>query len=522
MEQTRHSALTHHRHRAPSPIAPSVPLAMLGLWIGALGATEARSQELVSRSSIARVTVQGQQASVQSDRRKSDWLWHVQVEQVGGYPGIAITKKHGRWRLREGDRVVAKVANRGAQPAKIVLVVGNRNSDGRSGCSASSAVIGAGEAGTVSLELGTWHGRPATAFDPRQVTGIRILVERPEAPLSFDVGAIEIVQVDRRRFDELAGSPVFRRLQRPFGRGINLGNALDAPREGAWGFRLEAWHFEAIAKAGFDFVRIPIRWSAHTKTSPPYTIDPRFAERVDWAIEQATKHGLAALINVHHFDEIMERPQQERARFLAIWKQLAERYRHAPDSVSFELLNEPHGKMSAEFWNGLLSETITRIRRSHPGRTIVVGPVRYNNIQALESLRVPRDPHIVVTVHYYNPFRFTHQGASWVGGDARSWLGTRWTGTDEEREAVRRALDAALRWAVQHDFPLLLGEFGAIAKADLPSRAAWTRCVAEESWKRKMGYAYWAFDAGFDAYDRQSGKWHGPIVDALVPGGRRR
>ncbi len=45
-------------------------------------------------------------------------------------------------------------------------------------------------------------------------------------------------------------------------RGINLGNALEAPREGEWGYRIEREHLRLIRAAGFDSVRIPIRWSA--------------------------------------------------------------------------------------------------------------------------------------------------------------------------------------------------------------------------------------------------------------------
>src|ERR1700681_3953301 len=53
---------------------------------------------------------------------------------------------------------------------------------------------------------------------------------------------------------------------RLLGRGINLGNALDAPQEGAWGVTLEADYFRLIQEAGFNSVRIPIRWSAHAST----------------------------------------------------------------------------------------------------------------------------------------------------------------------------------------------------------------------------------------------------------------
>ncbi len=77
---------------------------------------------------------------------------------------------------------------------------------------------------------------------------------------------------------------------RLLGRGMNLGNALEAPNEGEWGLTLKEDYFEAIRRAGFDSVRIPIRWSAHAGAYAPYTIDERFFSRVDWAantIEQA-------------------------------------------------------------------------------------------------------------------------------------------------------------------------------------------------------------------------------------------
>ncbi len=43
--------------------------------------------------------------------------------------------------------------------------------------------------------------------------------------------------------------PFFRQLKPPFGRGINLGNALEAPREGQWGVTLKEEYFAAIKAA---------------------------------------------------------------------------------------------------------------------------------------------------------------------------------------------------------------------------------------------------------------------------------
>ena len=43
-------------------------------------------------------------------------------------------------------------------------------------------------------------------------------------------------------------------------------------------------YFQAAKDAGFNSVRIPVRWSAHALAEPPYTIDPNFLKRVDWAV----------------------------------------------------------------------------------------------------------------------------------------------------------------------------------------------------------------------------------------------
>src|SRR4051794_19893010 len=76
------------------------------------------------------------------------------------------------------------------------------------------------------------------------------------------------------------------------GRGVNFGNALEAPKEGDWGMKLEADYFKHIRAAGFNHVRVPVKWSAHADAKPPYTIDPAFFARIDWVLDQAAANGL--------------------------------------------------------------------------------------------------------------------------------------------------------------------------------------------------------------------------------------
>jgi len=299
-------------------------------------------------------------------------------------------------------------------------------------------------------------------------------------------------------------------------RGINIGNALEAPTEGAWGVYIRDEYFSIIKNAGFDTVRIPIRWSAHAKQSKPYTIAESFFKRVDHVINKSLEQGLITIINMHHYDEIMQNPTSHKERFLEMWRQIAERYKDYPEDLYFELLNEPHGELTDSVWNQILKEAISIIRKTNPIRKIIIGPANWNSVYNLEMLEVPEDPNIIVTFHFYTPFEFTHQGAEWVNPSPP--VGRKWTGTEDEKNQIRRELDIAYEWSKRHDnITLFMGEFGAYSKADMESRARWTCFVAREAEKRGIAWCYWEFCSGFGAYDPIRKKWREELLDALVP-----
>jgi endoglucanase len=303
---------------------------------------------------------------------------------------------------------------------------------------------------------------------------------------------------------------------RLLGRGINLGNALEAPKEGEWGVTLEEGYFKAIEKAGFSSVRIPIRWSAHTGDKPPYEIDAAFLKRVDWAIDQALSRDLAVVLNVHHFDEVLRDPDKQEAKLLAIWKQIAEHYRDRNGLLSFELLNEPNDKLTDERWDKMIPALLDVVRTSNPSRFVIVGPGHWNNLNNLDKLNLPeKDRRLIVTFHYYSPFEFTHQGAEWVK-DSAKWKGKTWSGTAKETEALDKDFEKAATWAKKNDRPLFLGEFGAYSAADMESRAKWTRAVVRAAEKQGFSWAYWEFCSGFGAYDKEKRAWHKPLLAALM------
>ena len=300
------------------------------------------------------------------------------------------------------------------------------------------------------------------------------------------------------------------------GRGINLGNALEADKEGAWGVTLEAGYFETIKKAGFDTVRLPVKWSAHAAADAPCTIDEKFAKRVDWAIDQALANKLEIIVDVHHYGEMDADPDKHQARLQGLWAQIASRYKDRPASVTFELLNEPHDKLTPEKWNAMIPKLLAIVRKTNPTRPVIVGPGNWNAIWSLTKLELPRaDRNLIVTVHTYDPFQFTHQNTPWMKESAK-WKGTKWTGSTAEQAALRKSLESAAAWGKAHDRPIFLGEFGAFQEADMESRARWTRFVCREAEKQGMSWAYWEFCSGFGAYDAKAKEWHKALESALM------
>ena len=307
-------------------------------------------------------------------------------------------------------------------------------------------------------------------------------------------------------------------INQQIGRGVNIGNALEAPAEGEWGVTVKEEYFDVIKDAGFKSVRIAICWSAHAGHEKPFIVDPGFFKRIDQVIGQALARGFIVILTMHHYNELYNDPAGHRERFLAIWKQIAERYKGYPIQLVFEPLNEPHDNLNAGEWNRQFKNALAIIRQSNPTRAIVLGPANYNDLRQLGALELPKDDrNLIVTFHYYLPYHFTHQGAHWAPG-SDAWLGTKWTGSDSEKQAVANDFDIAVAWARKNNRPIFLGEFGANSKADMDSRVRWTKCVADTAVAHGFSFTYWDFCAEyFGLYDPQAKVWHKELLDAVVP-----
>ena len=301
------------------------------------------------------------------------------------------------------------------------------------------------------------------------------------------------------------------------GRGVNI--LSDDP---IWRSRAEARlaprHFALIKQAGFDHVRINLHPFRDGALDADEVVSDAWLETVAWATDAAVGSGLAVVLDVHEYEAMGRGPTGHRQQLLDTWARIASRFRQAPPQVAYELLNEPNGALTVSLWNDYLRDTLAVVRAADPTRTVIVGPARSNRIAALDELVLPEaDRNLIVAVHYYLPFRFTHQGAPWAGLEDQ--VGVRWRGTPAQREAISADFARAQAWAVAHDRALYLGEFGAYEAAPLVDRVAWTSFVAREAERLGWSWAYWQFDGDFVVYDIPRDRWVRPIREALVPTG---
>ena len=278
--------------------------------------------------------------------------------------------------------------------------------------------------------------------------------------------------------------------------------------------RFQERHFQRIHDGGFQTVRINLHAFSHMDAEGK--LDPAWLKTLDWAVEKALAAGLTVILDEHNYEFCGKDSVGCGINLLAFWKQIAPRYRDAPAAVIFEILNEPNGAVDDKTWNSLLLEALGIIRETNPERNVIIGPAFWNNIDHLSQLALPaEDRHIIATVHYYLPMRFTHQGAKWNKEGAKL-SGVTW-GTDEERRRMEADFAMVQEWAKANDRPMLLGEFGAYDKAPMESRVRYTAHAARTAEALGWAWTYWQFDADFILFDMNKDAWVEPIHKALAP-----
>ena len=214
--------------------------------------------------------------------------------------------------------------------------------------------------------------------------------------------------------------------------------------------------------------------------------------------------------------------------------------------IALELMNEP--PLSQAEWQPMLKLTYAAARHGSSDLTLVVEGGHEASAAALMSINTApfsADPAVIYSFHYYDPYQFTHQGASWNPAryladvpypararpldetlkataalitaadlsaperafayrDAQTRLQD-YRASDFNGAAIAADFARVARWAKSHGIAaddILLGEFGANRTArqrdgaGAAERAQWFRDVSQAAQVNGFGWAVWAYRGG--------------------------
>lgn len=291
--------------------------------------------------------------------------------------------------------------------------------------------------------------------------------------------------------------------------------------------------FVQMRAIGLTFVRLPIDPYFLLNRADPDHLYPNRLREVDEALDRVLAADLAVIVDLHNFVpdaegldvgarlETDDAFVEEYLRFTrAFARHLSAR---DPDRVFLEVLNEPVFESNPTRWQEILPRLVAAARDGAPHMTLIVSGTAYANISGLIQLTPLDDPNILYNFHFYEPFLFTHQGATWAWhvvqplrdvpypsdpdrvrpiadnyeGEIRAELlaygRERW-----DKTKLMQILQPALDWAQQHGLTLICTEFGAYRPYAPPQdRAQWLEDVRQLFESHNIGWAMWEYDLGF-------------------------
>ena len=312
--------------------------------------------------------------------------------------------------------------------------------------------------------------------------------------------------------------------------GWNLGNTLDSvggtalQSERAWGNPTTTQEMiDEVLAQGFNVIRIPVTWEGHFGDGPDYSIHEIWMNRIQEVVDYAYDKGAYVILNMHHEDwhfPSEENKEEASEMITALWTQIAERFKDYDEHLIFEGLNEPRKKGTVYEWNGgdeegrevvnhFMQVFVDAVRATGGNNTyrhlMVCGYAASSSTEALESIVLPKDDRLIVSVHAYTPYNFALNTA----------------GTDQFTDAqdIDKLMEDIQKIFLDKGIPVIIGEFGAMNKENEAERVKWATYYLSKAKEIGVPCVWWdnnAFEGSgenFGLFNRRELSW--PYPDLL-------
>lgn len=227
--------------------------------------------------------------------------------------------------------------------------------------------------------------------------------------------------------------------------GWNLGNALsayngtdEAEGQGTLETQLD-WHqpystksmIDAAKKAGFNAVRVPVRWYPHFKmVNGKLEMDQKWMDRVQEVVDWCIENDMITLLNLHDELWLESHPfYADSSRVLdkerQLWTVIANHFKDYDDRLIFQGTNEVHimgdwGPVSEEkgqmqnVFNQTFVDAVRATGGNNYNRNLMVQLYYCDPVTHVGHFRVPKDVvdnHLLLEIHLYRPSTYVHIGA---------------------------------------------------------------------------------------------------------------
>lgn len=290
-----------------------------------------------------------------------------------------------------------------------------------------------------------------------------------------------------------------------------------------------------MRRMGFDHVRLSIdatplaEWERSRDGVTP------FMTELDRVMKAITTEGMAVIVDVHpesDYKATLLHGNGGVQKFAALWRAVAKHYAGTdPEMVFFEMMNEPE-QDDAFRWQGIEAAVARGIRDVAPRHTILAAGAHYSGLEDLLMLQPLALHNVIYTFHDYEPFPFTHQGATWTDPAVAPLRDVPYPSTPEnvarnedqeptlagrffvEQYGLARwdgaRVDASVafaeRWSKEFRVPVYCGEFGVHRPfADPMARARWIEDMRVALERHHLGWAMWDYQTNFGAVTKKDG-----------------
>lgn len=306
---------------------------------------------------------------------------------------------------------------------------------------------------------------------------------------------------------------------------------------------------DVLRRLGFDHVRLAVNPAPLFRAAEADRIPADQLAIVDAAVRLALDAGLSVQLDLQPDQAFKRQLANDRfvEQFSDFWRSLASHFAATdPERLFLEVINEP--ELGDPYrWYGVQSRLASAIREGAPRHTIIATGAQYSDEDDLLFQQPLRDPNVIYTFHFYQPFFFTHQGATWSEYYWHFLKGVPWPARRDEARAAAAAVPDPLHrlaverygeshwdrgrvdfeigqiraWADRHRVPVICNEFGVYRLNAAPAeRVAWLRDVRSALEQRNLGWTVWDFDGTFGIATREAGALvlDRPAVEALGVG----